>query len=182
MTHSYHHKIKTDIWNSSIRNTNLLHPFLCSWSPTALYIAWTSAFKTRATIVQALFLMHNSIYKGKILNNPQIWDFTPLSYNSKIPITIVLSEVSKIAEESSPYSILQSVIYTVCEGILERKVWWREICQIQFYLLKIPDLQLLEPSHWLRSFSPYSSHCFPAKRNQNKLKCNNKINHGIAGI
>ena len=169
MTHSYHHKNKTDIWNNSIRNTNLLHPFLCSWSPTALYIAWTFAFKTRATIVQALFLMHNSIYKGKILNNPQIWDF------SLLPPTTLNSYYSSafrslaLQRRAAPYYILQSITYTICEGILERKVWWREICQIQ----------LLEHSHWLRFFSPYFFHCFPAKRNQNKLKCNNKINMAL---
>ena len=109
MTHSYHYKIKTDIWNNSIRNTNLLHPFLCFWSPTALCIAWTSAFKTRATIVQALFLMHNSIYKGKILNNPQIWDFSllpPTTLNSNYNSAF---RSSKIAEESSPF--LHSAIY-----------------------------------------------------------------------
>ena len=101
----------------------LLHPFLCPWSPTALYIAWMSAFKTRATIVQALFFMHNSIYKGKILNNPKIWDF------SLLPPTTLNSNYNsafrslKIAEKSSHFYILQSVIYNICEGILERRVY-----------------------------------------------------------
>ena len=163
MTHSYHHKNKTDIWNSSIRNTNLLHPFLCSWSPTALYIAWTFAFKTRATIVQALFLMHNSIYKGKILNNPQIWDFSLLppptlnsNYNSAF-------RSSKIAEESSPYSILQFVIYNVAQGIVgEESLLKRNLPNI-ILIAPNSDLQLLEHPHCLKSFSPYLFHCFPAK-------------------
>ena len=119
MTHSYYYKNETDIWNSSIRNTNLLHPFLCSWSPTALYIAWNFAFKTRATIVQALFLMHNSIYKGKILNNPQIWDFSllpPTTLNSNYNSAFMESQ---IAEESSPFYILQFFIYNIV------KEFWR---------------------------------------------------------
>ena len=105
----------------------LLHPFLCPWFPTALYIAWISTFKTRATIVQALFFMHNSIYKGKILNNPQIWDFSllsPTTLNSNYNSAFM---ESKIAEESSPFYILQSVIYNICQGILERRFCWREI-------------------------------------------------------
>ena len=163
MTHSYHHKIKSDIWNSSIRNTNLLHPFLCSWSPTALYIAWTFAFKTRATIVQALFFMHNSRYKGKILNNPQISDFsllppTTLNFNYNNAF-----RSSKIAKESSPLYILQSVIYNICEGIFgEESLLKRNLPNI-ILIAPNSDLQLLEHSHCLKSFSPYLFHCFPAK-------------------
>ena len=85
MRHSCYHKNETDIWNNSIKNTNLLHPFLWSWSPTVLYIAWTSAFKAKATIVKTLPLIDNSRYKGKIFNNPQIWDFSllpPTTLNS----------------------------------------------------------------------------------------------------
>jgi len=166
MTHSCHHKIKTDIWNNSIRNTNLLHPFLCPWSPTALYIAWTSAFKTRATIVQALFFMHNSIYKGKILNNPQIWDFSllpPTTLNSNYNSAF---RSSKIAEESSPYSILQSVIYSLCKRMFREESLFKRILLNPILLAPNSDLQLLEPSHWLRFFFHISSTVFLQKKSK----------------
>ena len=140
-----------------------MHPFLCSWSPTALYIARTSAFKTRATIVQALFFMHNSIYKGKILNNPQIWDFSllpPTTLNSNYNSAF---RISKIAEERSPFYILQSVIYNICEGIFgEESLLKRNLPNI-ILIAPNSDLQLVEHSHCLKSFSPYLFHCFPAK-------------------
>ena len=140
-----------------------MHPFLWSWSPTILCIAWTSAFKTRATIVQALFFMHNSIYIGKILNNPQIWDFSllpPTTLNSNYNSAFM---ESKIAEESSPFYILESVIY----NIFLRNSWEKSLLKRNLLnpILLAPnsDLQLLEHSHCLKSFSPYLFHCFPAK-------------------
>ena len=107
MTHSCYHNHENSIWNSSIRNTDLLNPFLWPWSLKILYIVWTFSFKTRATIVQTLFIIHNSECRRKtsIISRSEIPLLPPTTLNPYYKSVFRIPELQRRATAFTFYNL-----------------------------------------------------------------------------
>jgi len=123
--------------------------------------------------VQTLFIIHNSECRRKtsIISRSDIPLLPPTTLN---PYYKSAFRIQELQRRAAPFTFCNPLFIIFAKEFLKGKFVEEKSVQSNFIRSKFQSL-IAGAFSLIKIFSSYHFYCFPAKRNQNELKCNNKI-------